>query len=411
LAIDRISPPIYGEAVFGTGNGLTIDGNGILASRAQTSGVFEFDIGRGSRKPLHRLSRGRTVAFRRRVSLGRDGQYEMLGLISPCRDLHNRAGFYGGCVITDCDRVRRERRVHDWIDAIGRAGTLHDEAEAHLDPKTGQLNLPRGGLVRPASSDQDVELHLASARELLLSCEDTGLTADHALEHMQAVAFLQGEQIPTIFLLEESLPETVSLLDPAYSGAPERFEQLYGGASPHQSRGAEVTEETLEAAASYGLPSGGARRRQEIGAERPGWGPEMSLEERVYRLERQMEQLISPVPAPATGSAASGRSWAPGRVFSGRRQAWWGDGAGRTVWIVAGAVVTGLAIVAVVFLLFRAGGTMEAVRSLPAGVEEPSGRDAGPAEAEARGAEEVDDTAMPEPEGAGGSPSLYRESD
>lgn len=232
VELRRGPPEILGRAVFGTADGLTVHGNGLLAGRVQTSGAFEFNIGRGRDRPLHTIGTDAYCLFRRQVLTDQDYPVELLGILGACRDRHGRPGFVGGCVAVERDTVKPSIAVTDWALAYDEASGLYDLVRGRVDQESGRLLLPPHNLLPATPEDRGIPLALDSSGVLILHNVD--LPEDEVIRRMQAIAFMKGAETPTIIFFQTPVPGSMAITQGDYKNAVSRFENSVNRAILHR---------------------------------------------------------------------------------------------------------------------------------------------------------------------------------
>lgn len=348
--MNRQAPAILGRAIFGTSDGLTVQGNGMLSSpMVTTSGILEFDVGRLRGKGLDALGPGGLAVFRRRVVGERNRHMELLGLVAPCRDRHNRVGFVGACVAIDSDRLGAGGAIHDWRAALAEAHALFARAHEMVDPETRQLGFPRQRIVAPASGDADIALTIPPGPQTLWYVEDSDQDAG-MIERLQALAFMAGETVPSIVAFMGPVPEARPLGEAEVDRALASFREKTArrpprapvpkpaaepvAARPGLERDLQIYKREMELAAASPVGPPGAPS-----AETPDRG-DGALEARVARLENDIDVLRREIEALRRPSAGAAFAPQPGTdTVSMRRPLVLGGAAAVALLAILGAVL------------------------------------------------------------------------
>lgn len=242
----RIQPDFYGVAVFGTSDGLHWDGNGILTPEDAPASIFEFEDGRDRAGALHHDG-GENWAYFRRHVMSNDEPYQLIGVLYPCCDAHQRSGFYGACVAIGVDAIRPEINILDWEPAIEEAVKLADRLGAYLNYKTRALEMPRRGTLIRRENDADAGLRLVPGQvQLHSSGRDYDLS--FLLSRMQAVAFvgsLGSAQASTIILYSRPVRGSHDIVSPYVEDHAMQMEETIRKRQSLESRGADLTRKPV----------------------------------------------------------------------------------------------------------------------------------------------------------------------
>lgn len=377
--MSQLQPNYYGTAVFGTSDGLVVQGNGILSQKYLNTSVLDFSIGRGYERPLHRGSTHNIAFFRRLVRSHSGDFYELLGLVAPCADQHNRHGFYGACVAIEPDSVRPDLAIYDWEQPFTLASKLFQQISEQIAPGVRILVMPQKPLIAP-NEDRDEGLKLTSNGELLLNRGELDVDDPGFLQRLKATAFVTGDSCATIALFLEDVKGTTPIDGAQCEGHLQRMRESVS------TREAEIQRERDRAQAAKKRMSRFEERdpaaigvteidrRAAASTERdhpsvPDAQP--SLEERVKSLEKQYRILQSQVDKihfkiqPGLMQRAS-----QGKAGEEDRNASTADPRERRVDLMAILWIGGvlLALVLIAFMIFRMAFASEAL-ALTSGME------------------------------------------
>lgn len=311
---------IFGRAVFLTGRGLEARGNGILAGVQEAPGVFEF--GRTREHPLHKIDGNEESALfcRRGVGIrrGRALEIELVGLIAPTKDAEGRSGFFGAGVALDADR-RQPGGFGNWGGCEKEIRSFFSHSRAMFHDR-GPVSFLHEVPFAATDHEEEVDWSSTTNEEILLQYDGgaEGVWDAKVFEYLQAIAFKDGTNHPTILVFREAVSGSQSL-------ASDQFQESLRLLSKAKS-------EQLEGKDVAGVPS-----------EDPFGGGAQALTgstiERVYDLEKRVQRLERIVNARRTPAVVSTGSEAYGEEIP-------------LVWIIAGIAGGVLAIVVGVLMYF-----------------------------------------------------------
>ena len=208
---------ICGRAVFLTWRGLEARGNGTLAGVQQSPGVFE--VGRNRGHPLHTVDGKRqSVLFCRRcrgIRRGWEHEIELVGLIAPTKDVEWRSGLFGACVALDADR-RQPGGFGNWGGCVKEIHNIFSDSRAMFDRKGPVSFLHEMSLsaVPATEDDEQVDWTATTNEEMLLQCGSDleGVWDAKVFEYLQAIAFKDGTNHPTMLVFSEAVAGSESLV-------------------------------------------------------------------------------------------------------------------------------------------------------------------------------------------------------
>lgn len=201
-----------GYAIFGTVRGLMSQGSGVLAEAPVA--IFEFDIGRQRDGLLHRIDAGKPLLFFRRIISEDTGtEANLVGTVSPCRDINGRNGFFGTSIAMPLDRLRGPHPAdHDW-------GLLDEELHEHFEAASALHDKSRNTLqwqelFQPSGHDQAIDWKHSPGETLYLHLDHPTSDYEQLLRVMQAVAFQHGARYTTILVLHAATNGSVPISAP-----------------------------------------------------------------------------------------------------------------------------------------------------------------------------------------------------
>ncbi|MCE6957857.1 hypothetical protein LAZ40_02140 [Cereibacter sphaeroides] len=286
MALELLPPRIRGYAVFGTAHGLSVQGSGVLVDGDHFTAIFDFAAGRRRDGHLQMIAPNDSALFRRRVIDLRGNPLELLGVLSPCRDLQGRVGFFGACVAMDADVLRPVPALFDWVPAFKFAQELRDKAEKGVDAGNGRFTLPREQLVPQSGEAKAGQLTCAAETEAILFVE--GREAGEALDQLQGLALTVGQRFSTVILLPRAVEGAVSLFDSQFGDAARELDRRVAETLTRLRQEEEAQREAEEAAARRAAapPTPPAARP---GAARPS--ATLDAETRLLALEREVREM------------------------------------------------------------------------------------------------------------------------
>jgi hypothetical protein len=204
------APDILGSAVFGTSDGLRAEGNGIFARAGQSIEIFEFEIGRSSKKLLHTRDNPKEwVVFRRLIQSDTGAEYEMLGCILGCRDAHGRAGFFGACVAVEPDGLKGAPVLTDWKAAWEQVEKLCEKADGFV---SGERFYLQSGAVPATHNDRAMSFSVAGSDMFLFHFPQEPESVSEPFQYLQAIAFQSGASMPTVLAFLSPVEGSESLV-------------------------------------------------------------------------------------------------------------------------------------------------------------------------------------------------------
>lgn len=222
---------ILGRAVFGTGQGLDFQGEGILALRRDTGGLFEFDLGSRSegRASLSALGPNGLATFRRRVAESADRQYDLLGILRVCKDASRRPGFAGACVAVTADQGGSISSVKTWDIIFDEADKMMQSVETCIDKDTQSFLFPKHPLFENTRQVQRAPLRLANAQTQLLHWDlDDEDDISRYFERFRSLCFHLGERVPTVICSTSRVSNAIPLSDERFDGMVRAFRDARG---------------------------------------------------------------------------------------------------------------------------------------------------------------------------------------
>lgn len=223
-------PEILGSAVFGTSQGLSIQGNGILDISRDTSGLFEFKIGDNvsARASLKVLGEDGDAIFRRRVSDASGNPIELLGYLKVCKDASRRYGFAGACVAVHADRIYSQRPLPDWLPAFDYAESIFRRLNEHISRETNILKFPSHRILEKYQHPPQAQPRKANNRTELLHVDAHSIqSSPPCINRLQAISHEFGERIPTIILTNSpGIRGATDLFDPNFESMIANYESL-----------------------------------------------------------------------------------------------------------------------------------------------------------------------------------------
>lgn len=195
---------ILGRAIFGTTQGLTAQGDGVLASLKNRVSILEFESGRQHGGILHHVPTDDPLLFVRRIADNSGREVNLVGLVAPCRDQLDRNGFFGSCVAIPIDRTSPKVAYFDWFVLLEPLFELYTEALSLYDEKSKRL---RWRNLLPTTSDRVYEWEKLDGNSVNLFFNKQSEEDDQEiLSRLQALTFMHGHSITTITVSMFELP-------------------------------------------------------------------------------------------------------------------------------------------------------------------------------------------------------------
>ena len=211
--------PQVGRAIFGTERGLVAQGSGVLADAPVS--IFEFDVGRQRDGLLHKMKPGdHSLFFRRLEEKSTGNEVDLIGLVAPCLDAHERRGFMGACVAMPLDSRHRTDGFSDWRSIQLTLNDLFEDVLSLLQENSKKLLWRR--VLDSSTTDRKMRWITVLGRTLFLHAGDE--TDAQIIRSMQAMAFKFGSDYSTILAFHTSTKQSVPLSHPDVAAALSDFE-------------------------------------------------------------------------------------------------------------------------------------------------------------------------------------------
>lgn len=205
---------IFGRAIFGTTQGLTAQGDGVLAGVKSHVSIFEFESGRQHGGVLHCVPTEEPALFVRRIAdeLGRE--VNLIGLVAPCRDHLDRKGFFGSCVAVPIDQTSPKTSFSDWIVLVEPLWRLYETALTLYDHASKQLRWQT--LLHSSDKDRKYDWKNLDGDSVVLfdniqTESNQESVVSEIMQRLQALAYMHGHITTTIIVSTIELPGSTLL--------------------------------------------------------------------------------------------------------------------------------------------------------------------------------------------------------
>ncbi len=200
---------ILGQAVFGTTQGLTAQGDGVLAGAKNHVSIFEFEIFRRQGGGQHTIPIDQPALFVRRVTNEAGHEINLIGFVAPCRDYTGRRGFFGSCLAVRIDQTSPRASFSDWVALADQLNQLYEETIKFYDQATERLRWPN--LLQTTGREPPYQWETLPGDSVLLF-EDfqprnsQEIAFSDIIQRLQALAFMHGHTTTTIIATTINLP-------------------------------------------------------------------------------------------------------------------------------------------------------------------------------------------------------------
>lgn len=205
---------IFGRAIFGTTQGLTAQGDGVLAGVKSRVSIFEFESGRQHGGVLHHVPTDDPALFVRRVADEAGREVNLIGLVAPCRDHLNRKGFFGSCVAVPLDQTSPKATFSDWIVVVEPLWQLYEDALTLYDQVSKRLQWKH--LLHSSDKDRKYDWKNLDGNSVVLfdniqTESNQEIAVSEIMERLQALTYMHGHTTTTIILSTIELPGSTLL--------------------------------------------------------------------------------------------------------------------------------------------------------------------------------------------------------
>lgn len=205
---------ILGRAIFGTTQGLTAQGDGVLAGVKSCVSIFEFESGRQHGGVLHLVPTDEPALFVRRIADEAGREANLIGLVAPCRDHLDRKGFFGSCVAVPIDKTSPTVSFSDWIVLVDPLWQLYEHALTLYDHDSKRLRWK--ALLHPSDKDRKYVWKNLGGNSVLLSDNihaesNQEIAVSEIMRRLQALNYMHGHTTTTIIVSTIQLPGSTPL--------------------------------------------------------------------------------------------------------------------------------------------------------------------------------------------------------
>jgi|GEM_PF-5312189 len=243
---------ILGRAIFGTTQGLTAQGDGVLAGVKSRVSIFEFESGRQHGGVLHHVPTEEPALFVRRITDEAGREVNLIGLVAPCRDHLDRKGFFGSCVAVPIDQTSPKALFSDWIVLVEPLWQLYEEALTLYDHASKRLRWKT--LLHSSDKDRKYDWENLDGNSVILfnNIQTEGnqeIAFSEIMQRLQALTYMHGHTTTTIIVSTIELPGSKLLRgevsDKALRAFSEARERVTSAPGPPEST-ANVQKATME---------------------------------------------------------------------------------------------------------------------------------------------------------------------
>jgi hypothetical protein len=205
---------IFGRAIFGTTQGLTAQGNGVLAGVKSRVSIFEFESGRQHEGVLHHVPTDEPALFVRRIADEAGREVNLIGLVAPCRDHLDRKGFFGSCVAVPIDKTSPKASFSDWIVLVEPLWQLYKHALTLYDHESKRLHWK--ALLHSSDKDRKYDWKNLDGNSVVLSDNihaesNQEIAVSEIMRRLQALTYMHGHTTTTIIVSTIELPGSTPL--------------------------------------------------------------------------------------------------------------------------------------------------------------------------------------------------------
>lgn len=243
---------IFGRAIFGTTQGLSAQGDGVLAGVKSRVSIFEFESGRQHGGVLHHVPTDEPALFVRRIADEAGREINLIGLVAPCRDHLDRKGFFGSCVAVPIDQTSPKVSFSDWIVLVEPLWQLYKNALTLYDHESKRLRWKT--LLHSSDKDRKYDWKNLDGNSVVLfdniqTESNQEIAVSEIMQRLQALTFMHGHTTTTIIVSTIELPGSTFLRgevsDKALRAFSEAKKRATSAPSPPEST-ANVQKATME---------------------------------------------------------------------------------------------------------------------------------------------------------------------
>jgi hypothetical protein len=205
---------IFGRAIFGTTQGLTAQGDGVLAGVKSRVSIFEFESGRQHEGVLHHVPTDEPALFVRRIADEAGREVNLIGLVAPCRDHLDRKGFFGSCVAVPIDQTSPKASFSDWIVLVEPLWQLYENALTLYDHASKRLRWKT--LLHSSDKDRKYDWKSLDGNSVVLfaniqtECKQE-IAVSEIMQRLQALTYMHGHTTTTMIVSTIELPGSTLL--------------------------------------------------------------------------------------------------------------------------------------------------------------------------------------------------------
>lgn len=205
---------IFGRAIFGTTQGLTAQGDGVLAGVKSHVSIFEFESGRQHGGVLHHVPTDEPALFVRRIANEVGHEVNLIGLVAPCRDHLDRNGFFGSCVAVPIDQTSPKASFSDWIVLVEPLWQLYENTLSLYDHASKRLRWKT--LIHSSGNDRKYDWKNLQGNSVVLfdnipTENSQEIAHSEIMQRLQALTYMHGHITTTIIVSTIKLPESKPL--------------------------------------------------------------------------------------------------------------------------------------------------------------------------------------------------------
>lgn len=205
---------IVGRAIFGTTQGLTAQGDGVLAGVKSRVSIFEFESGRQHGGVLHHVPMDEPALFVRRIADEAGREVNLIGLVAPCRDHLDRNGFFGSCVAVPADQASPKASFLDWIVLVEPLWQLYENALTLYDHGTKRLRWK--SLLHSSDKDRKYDWKNLDGNSVVLfdniqTETNQEIAVSEIMQRLQALTYMHSHTTTTIIVSTIELPGSALL--------------------------------------------------------------------------------------------------------------------------------------------------------------------------------------------------------